>query len=104
MFIILHSKYFCLSGPMKANKSFSNHTFIIKLDSNYDILFVYCCESGTVSLTGPKVIKLLSCSTQLSTKFILPINVEMPTIVGILTFISMINATSERLIKQETSS
>ena len=36
-------------------------------------------------------------STQLSTKFILLINVKMPTIVGNLTFISMINATSERL-------
>ena len=36
-------------------------------------------------------------STQLSTKFILLINVKMPTIVGILTFISMINTTSERL-------
>ena len=35
----------------------------------------------------------------LSTKFILLINVNlyMPTIVGILTFISMINTTSERL-------
>ena len=31
---------------------------------------------------GPKVIKLLSCSTQLSMKFFLLINVEMPTIVG----------------------
>ena len=41
--------------------------------------------------TGPKVIN----STQLSTKFILLINVKMPTIVGILTFISMINTTSE---------
>ena len=41
-----------------------------------------------------------SCSTQLSTKFILLINLKMPTIVGILTFISKIN-TSE---KQETSS
>ena len=30
-------------------------------------------------------------------KFILLINVKMPTIVGILTFISMINTTSERL-------
>ena len=30
-------------------------------------------------------------------EFILLINVEMPTIVGILTFISMINTTSERL-------
>ena len=39
---------------------------------------------------GPKVIKLCSCSTQLSTKFILLIDVKMPTIVGILTFISRI--------------
>ena len=44
---------------------------------------------------GPKVIKLFPCSTQLSMKFILLINVKMPTIVGILTFISMINAASE---------
>ena len=34
---------------------------------------------------------------QPSTKFTLLINVKMPTIVGILTFISMINTTSERL-------
>ena len=46
---------------------------------------------------GSGVIKLLSYSTQLSTKFILLINVKMPTIVGILTFIGMINTTSERL-------
>ena len=46
---------------------------------------------------GPEVIKLFSFSTQLSMKFILLINVKMPTIVGILTFISMINTTSERL-------
>ena len=46
--------------------------------------------------TGPEVINLFLCSTQLSTKFILLINVKMPTIVGILTFIIMINATSER--------
>ena len=45
---------------------------------------------------GPKVIKLFPCSTQLSKKFILLINVKMPTTVGILTFISMIK-TSERL-------
>ena len=42
----------------------------------------------------PEVIKL-SYSTQLSMKFILLINVEMPTIVGILTFISRLNKTSE---------
>ena len=32
-----------------------------------------------------------SCSTQLSLKFILQINVKMPSIVGILTFMSRIN-------------
>ena len=37
---------------------------------------------------GPEVIKLFSCSTQLSTKFFLLINVKMPLIVGILTFMS----------------
>ena len=46
---------------------------------------------------GPEVIKLFSCSTQLSMKFILLINVKMPTNVGILTFLSLINTTSERL-------
>ena len=46
---------------------------------------------------GPEVIKLFPCLTQLSTKFILLINVKMLTIVGISTFISMINTTSERL-------
>ena len=40
---------------------------------------------------GPEVIKLFSCSTQLSRKFFLLINVKMPTIVGILTFISRKN-------------
>ena len=47
--------------------------------------------------TGPEVIKLLSCSIQLSMKVIMLINVKMPTIVGILTVIIMINTTSERL-------
>ena len=46
---------------------------------------------------GLEVIKLFSYSTQLSTKFILLINVKMPTIVCIITFISMINTTYERL-------
>ena len=38
---------------------------------------------------------IFSCSTQLSIKFIMLIAVKMPTIVGILTFISMINTTPE---------
>ena len=38
-----------------------------------------------------------SYAIQLSTKFVLPINVKMPTILDILTFISMINTAPERL-------
>ena len=41
--------------------------------------------------------KIFLILTQLSTKFIMLINVKMPTILGILTFISMINKTSESL-------
>ena len=54
-------------------------------------------ESHLRSLAPRLYIKLFSYSTQLSTKFILLINVKMPTIVGMLTFIRMINTTSERL-------
>ena len=51
---------------------------------------------------GPTVLNFFSCSTQLSTKFVLLINVKMPTIVGILTLIGMI-IQQMRDIKQETS-
>ena len=48
-----------------------------------------------ISQSGPEVVKLFSCSTQLSMKFILLINVKMLTSVVILTFISMISTISE---------
>ena len=38
--------------------------------------------------SGPEIIKHFSCSTQLSMKLFLLINVKMPTIVGILTYMS----------------
>ena len=41
--------------------------------------------------------KTFSCSTQLSLKLIMLIKVKMPTIVGILTFICMINTTIESM-------
>ena len=50
---------------------------------------------GFVLSPGPEVIKLFPCSTQLSMNFILLIDIKMPTIVGILTFISRINTVSE---------
>ena len=53
-------------------------------------------------MPGPEVIKLFSCSTQLSMKFSLLINMKMPTIVGIFIFISreifmLINVKQERI-------
>ena len=57
----------------------------------YCIINLQLCKGST----GPEVIKLFSCSTQLSMKFFLLINVKMPTpfvkmptTVGILTFMS----------------
>ena len=57
------------------------------------------CSNSSPLLHGScsLVIKLVSCSTQVSMKFILLINVKMPTIAGILTFTSMINTTSVSL-------
>ena len=54
---------------------------------------MYDDEQHVFSFWGlaPKDIKLFSCSAQLRLKFILLINVKMPTIVGIITFISRIN-------------
>ena len=59
--------------------------------------------SQKVLRSGPEVIKLFSCSTQLRTKFFLLINVKMPTIVGILRFMSGKNSIlglSEPIISQ----
>ena len=44
-----------------------------------------------------EVMKLFSCSTQVSMKLIMLINIKMPTIVGILICMSMINTTSHHL-------
>ena len=59
------------------------------------VLFEPCCEKtclqGFLVRPSPEVIKHFSCSTQLSMNYILLINLQMPTIVGILTFISRIN-------------
>ena len=42
-------------------------------------------------MPGSEVVKLFSCLALLRLKFILHVNVKMPTIVGILTFMSRIN-------------
>ena len=59
------------------------------------ILPILLIQKGQLSVTGvsaqstgPEVIKLFSCSFQLSMKFYVLINMKMPTIVGIFIFIS----------------
>ena len=56
-------------------------------------MLVVTCSPVSRNRSGRdlEVMKLFSCSAQLRLKFILLINVKMPTIVGILTFISRIN-------------
>ena len=78
-------------------KSYHNLT---KLNSVFWCLLTantFYGERRCKGIPGPEGIIPFSYSSQLSTKFILLINVKMPTIVGILTFISMINTTPERL-------
>ena len=65
---------------------------------NFLVFFLYVsCLGLDTRKPGLEVLKLFICLTELSLKFIKLINVKMPTIVGILTFISMMNTTSERL-------
>ena len=54
-------------------------------------IILYIHLFALAELLDSEVIKLFSCSAQLRLKFILLINVKMPTIVGILTFMSRIN-------------
>ena len=51
--------------------------------------------------SGSEVIKLFSCSTQLSMKISLLINMKMPTTVGIFIFISRENLCSAMFSKTE---
>ena len=49
-------------------------------------------QPGTNCISGPDIINFFSCSFQLSMKFVLLINVKIPTIVGIVTFMSRKNS------------
>ena len=65
----------------------NNFSFVLEWNQYY---WKYMCLAQEHK-PGPEVIKHFSCSTQLRLKFILLINVKMPTIVGILAFMSSIN-------------
>ena len=55
----------------------------------------------TIPTSWPKVIKLFSYSTHLSIKFFLLINAKIPTIVGILIFISRKNFMLSSAVQKE---
>ena len=60
--------------------------WLMSSDSSFGYFVHLACYLKQWS--GTEVINLLSCSSQLSINFFLLINVKMPTIVGILTFMS----------------
>ena len=55
-------------------------------------MYVHVARGIPGNCSGPEVIKLFSCLAQLSMKFFLLITVKMPTIVGILIFMSWKNS------------
>ena len=63
----------------------------MSISTNTSMANIYIPVKLHTDKTGPEVINLFPCSNELSMNFILLINVKMPTIVGILTFISRIN-------------
>ena len=72
----------------------AEHAIFLLINVKMPTFKVLCL--GKLSMTffitsgpGLEVINFFSCSTQLSMKFSLLINVNMPTTVGILTFMSM---------------
>ena len=85
------STWNCLGDQVRQFRIFTNTR-----SRDWGICLIQATNKGEKIQPGPKVTKLFSCITQLSTKFILLINVKMPTIVGILTFISRIKTTLSR--------
>ena len=65
-----------------------NVTTAIRESRSIFLVIKYRKVSLSQTKNGPEIIKLFPCSTQLSMKFFLLINVKMPTVVGILTFMS----------------
>ena len=81
----------CMPGNFSCFCFQNIQNWFFKIKKSWETLWIV---KQFVYRSGPKVIKLFSYSTQLRTKFILLINVKMPTIVRIL------NTKSERLKAQ----
>ena len=93
------------NGYQHSFQVFFNIVFLLKIATSAEsavcVLF-FCCFFGGIFFSFTKKTRSRGCktfsySTQLSTKFILLMNIKMSTIFGILTFISIKNTFSERL-------
>ena len=92
IFHALDSHKTCENGKLASDRSSMLHRkCCIETIQNYRSEDALCMRSG------PEVIRQISCSIQLRIKFIMLINVKMPTIVGILKCMSMMNTTCARL-------
>ena len=89
--------YFIACCSMILAFSMSDHLELQILSPSLHNQSVHMQTTKKKTQIRPRGYKLFSCFTQLSTKFFLLINVKMPTIVGILTFISKINTASEKV-------
>ena len=74
----------CVSQDLLFRKPCRNSLGILLFFQKFNEMTMYYMFHD-LATAGPEVIKLFSCSTQLSMKFSPLINVKMPTIVGILT-------------------
>ena len=98
-FVIIKEFFFKIQGQFKDKVHFFRIPGVFQDQGHFQGLFKVCANPvkgittnqnfpATFCKQTPKVLKLFSCSTQLSMKIFLLINVKMPTTVGILTFMS----------------
>ena len=92
MLIFRNNSNDLFSAPFPNNNWLIAHAEKSSLSPTKLFLIFHDEPEMLTSLPGPEVIKLFSCSTQLSMTFFLLINVKMPTIVGILTFMNRKNS------------
>ena len=83
--IFLKGQFSCFPVCFPGQQSFHENGFLLKETIFFKgELLAQLRRNAKLNL--PRGYKNISCSTQLSIKFFLLINVEMPTIVGISTF------------------
>ena len=92
------SDWYTFSSPMSLRLRWAKNEILYDYSGSQQIsVSIRCGIHTTKSLQLQALSKTLFILNSASMKFILLINVKMPTIVGILTFMSMINTTFNSL-------